>query len=221
RVRSFIAAVWDIFSIKTFLDAPCGDCNWQPSIEGFENVMYTGADIVPQLIIKDMRKYINKLNMRFVNLDLVIDKVPQGFDAIMCRDAIQHLPLKDGEAIYKNFEASGAKFLITNFHNTTGNWDISPGSWYANNPMLPPFNFPPPLFYIVDADDGFLSSTKDWKYMGVWRLPALHRGQGVAIEPDVDKARRGVVPVGEESERLMEKYQAKKNGRLNDAVHHN
>ena len=69
--------------------------------------------------------------MRFINLDLVEDDLPQN-DVYLCRDVIQHLSLEEGMAIIKNIEASGelflarrdylanvetgSKYLVTNFH---------------------------------------------------------------------------------------------------------
>jgi hypothetical protein len=44
--------------------------------------------------------------MRFMNLDLVRDKLPNA-DAFLVRDAVQHLPLEDGMQLYRNVELSG------------------------------------------------------------------------------------------------------------------
>ncbi|TPX69651.1 hypothetical protein SpCBS45565_g02309 [Spizellomyces sp. 'palustris'] len=210
RIRNFINTVIDHFSIQTFLDAPCGDCNWQPGIPSFSKVAYTGADIVPNVIIQNMRKYLYKPNMRFVNLDLAMDPFPQdAFDAILCRDAIQHLPLKDGMKIYNNFQTSGAKYLITNFHDPRkGNFqntNVKPGDFYHNNPLLPPFNFSLPLFYTIDASDEHLVQNMwERKYVAVWRLPAIGLGNGTAFVPDEEAAKKGIVPVSDEGRSILE-----------------
>lgn len=94
------------FDIKTFFDGPSGDCNWQPHLETFEDLQYTGADIVASLVLANGRKYRNYDNMRFLNLDLVRDRLPYA-DAFLVRDAVQHLPLEDGMHIYRNVEKSG------------------------------------------------------------------------------------------------------------------
>ncbi|KAI9093844.1 hypothetical protein DFS34DRAFT_652401 [Phlyctochytrium arcticum] len=207
RVRQLIDTAIRAMNIKTFLDAPCGDCNWQPNLDTFNRIQYTGADIVERAITLNMRKYLNKPNMRFVNLDLVLDKIPKNhFDAVLCRDAIQHLPLKDGLQVYKNFEQSGAKYLITNFHDPKfgGNQDIAAGQFYHNHPFLPPFNFSKPLFYTIDASDQHLQEVlNERKYIAVWKLPVVGRGDGNAFVPDEELAKKGIVPVSEEGRQIL------------------
>ena len=58
------------------------------------------------VVLANGRKYRNFENMRFLNLDLVRDKLPQA-DTYLVRDAVQHLPLEDGLQIYRNVELSG------------------------------------------------------------------------------------------------------------------
>ena len=59
-------------------------------------------------------------------------------------------------AVIRNIEASGAKYILTNFHVNKAthrgvpNTDIPSGRFYPNHIMLAPFNFPPPLAYILD-----------------------------------------------------------------------
>ncbi|KAJ3119640.1 hypothetical protein HK098_005290 [Nowakowskiella sp. JEL0407] len=183
RARMFISTMFKIFKPSSFLDSPCGDCNWQPHIPGIENVQYTGADIVPDVIIENSRKYLNKKNMRFVNLDLVADAklLPPGqFDIVLCRDAVQHLSLNDGLTVYKGFEDMGAKILITNIHipadlkiKSDQNRNIPAGQYYPNNPLLPPFNFGLPLFYTPEQyHDGYI------KVIAAFQLPVLKQGTG-------------------------------------------
>ncbi|KAJ1552857.1 hypothetical protein HK096_010168, partial [Nowakowskiella sp. JEL0078] len=184
NARKFISTMWQIFGIKSFLDSPCGDCNWQPSIPGFDKINYTGIDIVSAEILQNAQKYISKPNMRFINLDLVTQGIipKDQFDMVMCRDAIQHLPLLDGLEIYKSLEATGAKILITNVHLPIGhpnvrsqNYNIGPGDFYANNPLYPPFNFGPPIFYTLDT---FHSVDPHVKLMAAFELPIVGKGDG-------------------------------------------
>ncbi|KAI9105600.1 hypothetical protein DFS34DRAFT_644405 [Phlyctochytrium arcticum] len=210
RIRNLLDTVFAHFKIKHFLDAPCGDCNWQPHLKTFKDISYTGADIVNTVITHNMRKYLDRPNMRFVNLDLVLDKIPQGqFEAILSRDAVQHLPLADGTTLYQNFEQSGAKYLISNFHDPSfgkyKNKDIGAGAFYDNHPFLPPFNLSLPLFYTIDAsDEHLIEAPYERKYVAVWKLPALHLGDGKAFEPDEELAKQGLVPVTEEGRKVLE-----------------
>ena len=65
-------------------DGPCGDCNWQPSTAQFSKLEYIGIDLVPQLILGNARKYRHARNMRFVNLDLVLDDLPKSDIFMVC-----------------------------------------------------------------------------------------------------------------------------------------
>ncbi|KAJ1554273.1 hypothetical protein HK096_004306 [Nowakowskiella sp. JEL0078] len=204
--------MWKVFNVKSFLDSPCGDCNWQPSIPGFENVNYTGVDIVPSAIVHNSIKYIEKTNMRFISLDLAKDgdKLPKNFDIVMCRDAIQHLPLEDGMKIFKSLEATGAKLLITNVHlplshpqSTLVNYNIVPGDYYPNNPLLPPFNFGTPVFYTFDTLE-----TPFAKLMAAFELPSIEKGPGsfdLSIF-NIEESKGKIIPIGSRGKELWEAY---------------
>ncbi len=73
---------------------------------------YVGCDIVPGLI---QQHKINYPQFEFYNLDFVNDSLPV-CDLIFCRDAMQHLPIKDIKKALVNFSNSGAKFLLTTTH---------------------------------------------------------------------------------------------------------
>ena len=47
NARTLLAHTFTEYGIQDWIDSPCGDCNWQPRIEGFANVSYLGLDIVP------------------------------------------------------------------------------------------------------------------------------------------------------------------------------
>ena len=77
RVRRLITWAIDTLHLRSMSDGPCGDCNWQPSIAQFHKLEYVGIDLVPQLILDNARKYRHAENMRFINLDLVLDDLPR------------------------------------------------------------------------------------------------------------------------------------------------
>jgi hypothetical protein len=198
RARHFLSTTFKTFNIKSFLDSPCGDCNWQPKISGFKKIHYTGADIVSQVIIQNGRKYRHHKNMRFINLDLAIDEIPKFYDLVLTRDALQHLSIADGLAIIKSIEKSGAKYLVTNFQNASlGNYDIPAGQWYPIDVTMPPFNFTPPLMYITDGIDSPVNGAENWKMMGVWKLPVLGKGTGEKFVVDPEPAKLDIIVVDE------------------------
>lgn len=197
RVRKLIDYTISKFNIESFSDAPCGDCAWQTHLNNFAHINYTGMDIVPELILGNSKKHAKFKNARFINLDLVLDELPES-DIYMVRDVIQHLSLDDGVALIKNVEKTGAKYLISNFHNLkrTGealeNRNIEAGRFYPNNAMLPPFNFPNPLYYILDMHDGYYDREGDGmgiKLAAVWRLPVLGQGSGKGFTVDFEQAK--------------------------------
>lgn len=202
QARKVVEFVIREFNIKTWVDAPCGDSNWQHHISNFAQINYTGLDIVPQAILDNSRKHMSDLpNARFANVDLVTATDLPYADLYLVRDAIQHLPLEDGMAIFRNIAASGAKYLLTNMHvrKSDGmpfsNKAVPPGGYYYNHPMLQPFEFPEPLYYIRDVDDHLLGNTSpsgSVKIMSLWKMDGtdlLRKGTGEAFTIDIDEAR--------------------------------
>ncbi|TPX34720.1 hypothetical protein SmJEL517_g02698 [Synchytrium microbalum] len=189
NVRKFLAIVFQIFRVRSWLDSPCGDCHWQWNITGFDKIEYTGLDIVGDVILADGRKHSQRPNMRFLHMDAAVDNLPPSMDVILCRDMIQHLPMTAGRAAVANFERSGAKYLVTNFHSaniipeTGGNKKITPGEFYYVDVMKAPFNFPPPLMYVLDGEDRKANEPPNFKMVGIWKLPALDQGNGTSILP--------------------------------------
>jgi len=169
-----------------------------------------GADIVAQVVIQNGRKYRHHKNMKFINLDLAMDELPKNYDLVLTRDALQHLPIEDGLAILRNIEASGAKYLVTNFQSASqGNYDIPAGQWYPIDVTMPPFNFTPPLMYVTDGIDSPVQGDENWKMMGVWKLPVLGTGNGEKFVVDPEPAKKRIIVV-DESIRLRQPVPSKK-----------
>lgn len=151
---------------RTLLDAPCGDLNWMRTVD-LGPVRYVGADIVPELVMANRRKY--GAGRRFLCLDLTRDRLPRA-DVILCRDCLVHLSLAEIDAALRNFGRSGATWLITTtFVDRTANTDIETGDWRPINLQLPPFDFPAPLQTIDERSTGLGGTQRD-KRLGIWRL---------------------------------------------------
>ena len=200
NVRKLIAQVFEMLKVKLFIDAPCGDCHWQPHIEGFDEVSYTGLDIVPSIISGDKEKYKDRPNMQFHRLDFSNHGFPFESDLILCRDMLQHNTLAAGYQAVVNIEASGAKYLITNWHHhepskddTMWNKNVSPGDWYPIDVFLHPFNFSKPIAWIREGVDGVDRANKA---VAVWKLPVLGLGKGERFSPkesDWEAAKKEIV----------------------------
>ncbi|KAL2622099.1 hypothetical protein R1flu_002304 [Riccia fluitans] len=206
NVRKLIALALKTYGVQGLLDAPCGDVNWQPLIPGFNSTKYTGFDIVPALIDRNRETFKGWPNMNFERVDFTntpIDDMVHP-DLIVCRDAIQHNTLKDGLRGLINLESTGAKYIITNWHSPSRlNRNIEFGGFYPIDVFTPPFNFSHPEMIISEGVGGVNS---DGKFAGLWKLPALLKGDGKPfILPPIliARARKDVVTWEEVEEARM------------------
>ena len=129
------------YNIKTIVDVPCGDANWQHAIPGIEKVTYTGYDVSQHAI--DRAKKKNK-GWKFGVLDLTMS-IPPKADLIILRDFLQHLPLKNGNQALSNVFKSKSTWLgISTYPTISVNIDIKIGAYFRNNVLKRPFYLPKP-----------------------------------------------------------------------------
>jgi len=155
------------FSIKSMLDAPCGDFNWMKRID-LSGIKYFGGDIVKEMINKNADRFASK-NVKFDVVDIVNDALPK-VDLIMVRDCLVHLPNADIFKALKNIKNSGSKYLLTtNFmwKSHKNNNDIPVGAWRRINLQQDPFNFPNPEQIIIE---GNIQSHDRDKTMSLWNI---------------------------------------------------
>jgi glycosyltransferase involved in cell wall biosynthesis len=109
-------------SVRSMLDAPCGDWFWIREVDlGIGK--YVGADIVEALIEANQSRF-GREGIDFVCLDLSKDKLPM-VDLIFSRDCLVHLSFEDASRMLRNFKSSGATYLLT----TTFSSDRSMTIW--------------------------------------------------------------------------------------------
>ena len=160
RITAQLPELWRSYGIRSLVDAPCGDCNWMSRIAPMLD-RYTGIDIVETLIETNRVKYPS---LEFRCADLTRDALPKA-DAIHCRDCFQHLPTYLIVAALKNFESSGARWLlVTTNDDVAENHDTVIGGFRPINLQRPPFNFAPPVEAIAEDDLG--------RKMALWDLSA-------------------------------------------------
>jgi len=165
--RQIVSKVVHDFKITSIVDVACGDFTWMSAVlselEG--QVNYTGCDIVESLVKGHQQKYPQ---YEFKYLDFVEGEIPQG-DLILCRDVLQHLPVKDIKKALKNFSNCGAGYLLATTHirryGFRNKRDIRPGKCSDRNLMESPFNLPNPLIIYSEQYEG-----QD-KFLGLWELP--------------------------------------------------
>jgi hypothetical protein len=150
KVVEQLPALWQKYGIRSIVDAPCGDCNWMSRIAPALDT-YIGIDIVAPLIEANQRQYPH---LQFRCDDLTRAALP-AVDAIHCRDCFQHLPTRLILAALRNFEASGARWLLLTTHvNVTPYHDVVIGGFRPIDFLRPPFNFPEPVAQIAEDEAG-------------------------------------------------------------------
>lgn len=168
-IRRELPRIVKEFSVRTFLDAPCGDWYWMKDTNlGVEQ--YIGVDIVETMIEKHRVNYAGPART-FQCLNLATDALPKA-DLIFSRDCLVHLKFEDAIKIIKNFKKSGAKYLLTTtFIDRIDNNDLVgiDSFWRALNMRLAPFNFPEPLMTVNEECTEEAGGYKD-KCLCLWLL---------------------------------------------------
>ncbi|MBS3992345.1 MAG: class I SAM-dependent methyltransferase [Bacteroidetes bacterium] len=165
-----IPKVLNKYSIKTFLDVPCGDFNWAQYIK-LGSCNYIGGDIVDELISKNKSLFKHE-NITFKVLNLVEDKLPEA-DLLMSRDCFVHLSYNNIFKAINNIKSSNCTYLLaTTFTNRALNFDTVNGHWRTLNLEIDPFNFPKPLQLINENCTEKNGKYKD-KSLALWRISDL------------------------------------------------
>lgn len=139
-------------NIKSFLDAPCGDCAW---IKNFfdSDIKYTGIDIVDDLIDKNKLTYKSQQNVNFYCEDISEYKL-DNYDFVLMRDFFIHLPIPLIKKILNNLRNSNCKYFAFNsYEKCNSNKEISTGQHRQINLLIEPFNLSEPFFKIKEIND--------------------------------------------------------------------
>lgn len=151
NIRKELPMIFNKFSIKSVLDAPCGDFNWMQHVLTSYKVEYIGADIAKPLIDRNNKHYSNF--GKFINLDITKDQLPI-VDLIIVRDCLFHLSEKNIHQFFINFLSSKIKYLLITTHVNTNNYfqnrNISDGDFRLIDLFSHPYNFPKNELYSFD-----------------------------------------------------------------------
>lgn len=173
RLREALPGLIREEGVRSLLDIPCGDFHWMQHVAlDVEDVEYTGADVVPEIVAANQALYGNGQGdgrRRFVVLDATRDALP-AVDLILCRDLLIHLGNGDVLAALRRFAASGSRLLLTShFADRTDNPDIESGDFRPVNLCRAPFHLPDPLRVVVEDSELGGGAFRD-RAMALWRL---------------------------------------------------
>lgn len=161
------AALPDLFrrlKVRSLLDIPCGDLNWMGAVE-LGDIKYIGADIVPEIIEQNSRRY-DLHNVDFMVLDITRDLLPE-VDLVLCRDLLGHFSSRDVQRALTNIKNSRVKYLLsTTFPDHESFGDIQTGHWRPIN-LASFFGLPDPIEII---NEGYNGKGLTDKSLGLWRL---------------------------------------------------
>ena len=167
-IREEIPKLLNELGIKYVLDVPCGDWHWMRHLN-LTNIHYTGGDIVSMIVDKNNKDYSNE-SCKFDYINIITGPLPKA-DLILCRDCLVHLNFIDGLAAIKQFQNSGAKWLLTTtFTERDENIDLHEGAiWRPLNLEKPPYNFRKADKYINEGCTEGSGLFGD-KCLGLWQI---------------------------------------------------
>jgi len=172
QLRNALPNLLKPYQIRRMLDIPCGDFYWMQQVD-LPNILYTGADIVPELIQKNQRYYASE-KRHFCLVDLTYDTLPAA-ELIFCRDCLVHLSEKDIRMALANIAASSTQWLLmTHFTDVATNKDIPTGGWRPLNFCQPPYNLPVPVALINEACSE-MDGAFDDKCMALWSVDTIRK----------------------------------------------
>jgi hypothetical protein len=151
------------YAISSLLDAPCGAVSnsWtRIALQKIRNDIpcfrYHGIDVANTIIQRNIANFSHDHPWAtFSTVDLSTatlsrsSLMPKGFDMILSRDALQHLPYKGIAGALKAYCESKSSYLLVGSYldeGVYGNKDIlTAGGCFTINLKAPPFSFPDPL----------------------------------------------------------------------------
>lgn len=145
-LRETLPSLIHKYGIKSMLDSSCGSMHWLPLV--LENVtqsmpefQFMGTDVVCGLTEAHKQTFKKHQNWKFSCLDFVNELLPSGYDLVLSRDSLQHLPLDAVWMFLNNVKASGARYLLVGSYiqSEVPNFDVAAGGLYPVDLTKPPF----------------------------------------------------------------------------------
>jgi len=164
-----LPALFSELGIRTLVDAPCGDMNWMRRLS-YEFERFHGIDVAPEVIAR-LKSEIWSDRYAFTCADITVDPLPKA-DAILCRDALVHLPYAMIERFLANLRRAEIPYLLTTHFPEKVNKDVPVGGWRALNFEDEPFGWPAPLRLIRERPENPGDPYND-KSLALWRVSEI------------------------------------------------
>ena len=161
-------------STVRMLDVPCGDFTWMSEfLSKRSDVIYTGMDIVPDLVEKHKKQYENATSrMSFICQDIASRPLDAQYDLIFSRHMMMHLMNADALKALKHISDNNVGYVLMTTNHISENSELirnyKRDVHRVQNFELPPYSLIPPLCEEtekpVDINMG---------EMALWKLPLL------------------------------------------------
>ena len=138
------------YGVRSLLDAPCGSSHWWPPLlrsirEVIPCFRYRGVDIVASVIAASSAQWRDDELTTFAVADVSQQPLGSGYDMVLCRDALQHLPLALAVGVLANIASTHPRLLLVGSYLTENdNRDVAIGDYYPVNVVKWPFILPEP-----------------------------------------------------------------------------
>jgi hypothetical protein len=150
RLRETLNFLIKEHHIISMCDCPCGAGKWvniflQQLTDTGTSIKYTGIDVVENTLSKCSKvlEHHNKFHeLSFLLMDITKDKLPQGYDMILCRDTMQHLSYSQIISALQNIAEANAKWVIIGGY-FGDNKNIITGQYFDFNILEYPFMLRP------------------------------------------------------------------------------
>lgn len=110
----YLSTLISKYQINSILDIGHGDWEMWPR-NFFLNVSYLGVDVATGLS-DEMKAKHGRENINFMHVDAVTD-LPKGFDLVMCKDVVQHLPASDCITMLRELAATPLILICSDIRN--------------------------------------------------------------------------------------------------------
>lgn len=160
-MRRILMYIIQKYNIRSICDAPCGAGKWidvflkELSDQGI-CIRYYGVDVAKEAVEssrKLLEKHKGKHEITVVHGDLTTDPLPQGFDLVFSRDALQHLSYGNIAKCLKNMSDANAKWCIIGGYWPGENKNIKDGAYFSFNITQHPFLLKPHKIFSEEHDE--------------------------------------------------------------------